>query len=968
MTGVVLTRFLGRFEVTVEGIPVDVGGAKQRAVLAMLLWCPGRRVSIESLVGEVWGGEPSPRRVRSLRTHVSNLRRRLPPGITITGSEGAYWAEGEHLRTDLADVELLVAASRAASEPAERYALMSQAWACWRGPVLEGLDGRWAADVRTTVEIRRRECLIALTEAALAAAQPLDLVRLLEEAQAESPFDERITGLLMACLYEAGRPADALAAYRSLERALGLELGVLPGSELRGLEQRILEHAALPSAPGPAASSSIPAPLGDLVGRDDQIGVVLEGWGRSRLLTITGPAGVGKTRFSVELARRLEDRYRANRWFVDLATVTDDAAVDEVIVHAMRIQPREGKEPLESVIDSLRTRSALLVVDNCEHLAWSVAHSVATILRACPDVVVVATSRTALHVDGELEWRLPPLVVPDSPEESDQHRRSALDLVLHRAPASFSVTEDNSADLVELCRSLDGLPLAIELAASRLGAMSPGDIVRELHHRLAALSPPGHPRTGRQATLSDAIAWSVELVSPEAGDMLGHLGVMAGWFDAGDAAAVFAAPADRVGSLLSELTAQSLIVADTAASVTRYRLLETIRQFAIERLGDGAPGVRRLHGARFATVAEREARRLRGSAEASAVEELTRAHDNLRAAIGWSIDGGELDTAARIIASLPDSAYFRTRYELAAWSSRAVASCGPEHPLWHPMCGTAARGAWVLGRFEEAERYASQAGEGRRSTPGRCGEPADVLADIALYRGDTEQARSHYLAQRQAALVSGDLIRRSWATYYLAVVAAVRRRWSEAAFWAREALEPARESGNPTALSCALYANGLAVKHADPGAAIAMFDEAIRIAESVTNEWFGGIARMERASTLTAHDDLAAGLDGFLDVIDRWNRAGDVTQLRLTWRYLIPVLARLDRCDDAAVLSGALLADRKSITTHPGPAVRARLEADLGAAAYNRLLVRGSVLQTWELVTLTTEAVSAEISATGRAS
>jgi len=400
-------------------------------------------------------------------------------------------------------------------------------------------------------------------------------------------------------------------------------------------------------------------------------------------------------------------------------------------------------------------------------------------------------------------------------------------------------------------------------------------------------------------------------------------------------------------------------VTDTSGSTTRYRLLETIRQFAMEGLGEEMATVQAAHVAHFAGVAEREGQRLRGSVEATAVDELARAHDNLRAAMDWSMDNGEVDTAARIVGSLADWGYFRARYELAEWSERSVALAGPAHPRWFALCGAAARGAWVLSRFDDALRFALQAGDGDGPTVARSGHPGDVAADVWLYRGDTDAARRHYIRHRQLAQDRDDPIRQSWTTYYLSVVAAVTRRWDEAAAWAREALDPARASGNPTALAYALYANGLASKHQDPDNAIALFDEAIRVADSVRNEWFGGIARMERASTRASHGDVAAALREFAEVIDRWSRAGDLTQLRLTWRYLVPALMAVERHEDAAVLAGALLAERGSAMSHPSPPTRDRLAEALGRPRYDRLLVRGSVLQVWELVRLSLAAIAA---------
>ena len=642
-------RFLGPFDVAVDGVVAELGGVKQRTVLAILLRFPGRRISVDVLVDQVLGSA-SPGAIRSLRTQISNLRRSLGGAVTITGSHGAYVAEVGTLWTDVAEVEALLGAAHTASSAAAGYESLRRAWSQWRGPVLDGLEGSWVDTERTALNSLRRDCLIGLAEAAVAVDRPPEVIAAVQDAVAADPFDERLAGVLMTLLYRCGRPADALAVYRSLERELGRELGVVPGPEVKALEEQILRHQLGDDRHGVPESPPFPAPLGGLVGREDEIIQVLERLAAARLLTVTGPAGVGKTRFAVELAQRLIARYGGRRWMIDLSTLSDERAVDAVIAGTIRVQPRAGMNPLESVTDHLRTGPALLVVDNCEHLAWAVAHSIASILRSCPDVTVIATSRSGLHVDGEVEWLLPPLVMPDTSGEADHRRRSALDLLLRRAPRSFQVTSDNAADLVALCRSLDGLPLAIELAASRLGTLTPADIVR-------VASPAGRAEsTGTDGSPEHPVRCHRMVGRPR------HPGGGGASFAAGSWLAGFgrrrrrraSEARGRVGTLLNELAAQSLVVTDTSGSTTRYRLLETIRQFASEGLGEEMATVRAAHVAHFAGVAEREGQRLRGSAEAAAVDELARAHDNLRAAMDWSVDNGEVDTAARIVGSLAD--------------------------------------------------------------------------------------------------------------------------------------------------------------------------------------------------------------------------------------------------------------------------------------------------------------------------
>jgi DNA-binding SARP family transcriptional activator len=281
-------RFLGPFTVAVDGVAVELGGVKQRSVLAILLRSPGRRVSVDVLVDQVWG-EGSPGATRSLRTQISNLRRSLGGAVTITGSDRGYVAEVATLWTDVAEVEALTGAARTASSVAEGYESFRRAWAQWRGPVLDGLEGSWADAERATLDSLRRDCLIGLAEAAVADDRAPEVIAAVQEAVAADPFDERLAGVLMTVLYRSGRPADALAVYRSLERELGRELGVVPSPEVRAVEEQILRHQLGGYRHDAPESPSFPAPLGGLVGREDEIIQVLERLAGTRLLSAAAP-------------------------------------------------------------------------------------------------------------------------------------------------------------------------------------------------------------------------------------------------------------------------------------------------------------------------------------------------------------------------------------------------------------------------------------------------------------------------------------------------------------------------------------------------------------------------------------------------------------------------------------------------------------------------------------------------------
>lgn len=957
-TPAVLLRFLGSLEVLVDGRVVHPGGPKQRALLCYLMLHAGEPIAIDSLVEAVWGEDAPDGAVRSLRTYVSNLRRLLGSSAELKAGQGTYRLDLRSVETDIDEFRAATNQAADLPDPEARALRYRAALDLWRGRFLADLDHPWLQAEATSLDWEHRSAVTAWAEATIAGGHPAEAVSVMERAVAEAPQDEHACGLLMRALYGSGRQADALAAYRRLRDGLARELGIEPGPEIRNIEEQILLHDVAMDGRG---TEWLPAPSSDLVGRSVEIEGLLALIGQVRLLTLTGPGGVGKTRLAMELGRRVIGHGDQSVFFADLSTVFDESAVDAVLAASAGVQPHPDSGLRASLIAYLRPRKALFIVDNCEHLATVVARLLASLVRSCPDITVVATSRAPLHVDGEHEWRTPALQLPDRPDMSvtELCRWPSVELLARRAPNSFRITDDNRVDVAELCRHLDGLPLALELAAARLGTMTPGEVIATLGSSLRkAYSHVSDD--ARHGTLNATVDWSYQLLDGEARQLLDRLGVMSGRFLLDDARAVCMTEplaSTTARERLSVLVDQSLVMAETSGTHTRYRLLETIRRFALDRLGDDGPGLRERHARHFARVSEAQGARLLGPEEQDAAAELSFAYDNLRSAVTWAIAIGDADTVTRIVASIPDWGYWRSRYELGRWAQWAWETLTPEDPRWRAVCGCAARGAWVGGRFDDAVRF----GEAGAGTSGkvvaRCGHPDDVLADIDLYQGNTEAALEHYSRVVTDAVERGDVAREVWATYYVAVISTVLRRPLEAQEAATKALAGARGLGNPTALAFSLYANGLADKHRLPMEAAGMFEEAARIAGSVGNDWFGGIARMELASTMATHGDKRSGLKEFIEVIDHWHRVGDETQLRLTWRYLVGALSDVGHPIDAAILAGALLTETQSVLTQPHPQQLDDLACVLGEAAYGRLTVRGSVMSVPELVGASLEAI-----------
>ena len=562
----------------------------------------------------------------------------------------------------------------------------------------------------------------------------------------------------------------------------------------------------------------------------------------------------------------------------------------------------------------------------------------------CHHVVVLATSREALGVAGEQVWPVAPLSVPDATTLFVQRARAA--------QPDFEPGPETEASVAEICRRLDGLPLAIELAAARMRVMNAAEAVHRLDDgRLLA----GGARTvpPRHQSLAAAIDWSYRLLSEDQQRLFARLSVFAGGADLTAVHAVCAEPGATEGDTLELLTAlvdRSMAFAVAGTGGTRYRVLETLRAYGRERLpADGS--LPRRHAEHFVALAEQAARGVQGPDERMWVERTLPDADNLRVAFQQVIADRDADLAMRLVTSLPEVWHLRIGYEAAGWAEQALDLAPADHPLFVAGIGAAARGAWNLGNFGRALRLAARAG-GR--VPGRgtarTGYPADVAADVAMYEGDVDAALRHYEAEVAIARRGEDPIRLVWTLYYVAICQAVRRTPGLGLPAAEESMRVAESTANPTAQSSARYALGLVLKKTDPPRALALLDQAADLAGSVHNFWWEGIALMEAAATRAVHGDPAVAATAFVGVLDHWDRVGDWTQQWLNLRYVVRLLVRLGADEDAVALHHCLLAAVKPSPLEADSA--ARLLDGPGGKRFTAAAVRGSGLSAAEAVAL----------------
>ncbi|MEV8548266.1 BTAD domain-containing putative transcriptional regulator [Streptomyces glaucescens] len=673
-----------------DGTAVPVGGARLRALLTVLALRAGRAVPVALLVEEVWDGDPPADAPGALQALVGRLRRAIGADAVESVDGGYRLGAGPddvdlHRFTRLADDG---ARALADGDPAKAAALLDDALALWRDPVLADLPDRTAEAARwETLRLDARRTRLAAALALGRAEQALPELTALCDAH---PLDESLQALRLRALREAGRTAEALAAYDEVRRLLADRLGSDPGPELRALHTELLHRSEAPAAAPGRPPGNLRARLTSFVGRDTDIGTIRGDLATARLVTLLGPGGAGKTRLSQEAAEGAGVTARDGAWLVELAPVDDPAAVPEAVLTAIgaretvlhgagaeefRAATERHDDPVERLVEHCARRRMLIVLDNCEHVVGAAARLVAELLERCPRLTVLATSREPLGVPGEVLRPVEPLPEP-----------YALRLLADRGAAArpgFDVADDPEA-CAEICRRLDGLPLAIELAAARLRMLTPRQIADRLDDRFRLLTSGSRTVLPRQQTLRAVVDWSWDLLDEDERDVLRRLSVFAGGCDLAAAEAVCGPAAlDALGSLVDK----SLVVAAPSGDgAMRYRLLETVAEYARERLD--ASGRRaeteRAHLTYYRELARTTDPLLRGSGQLAAVERLEREYENLRTALRTAVAARDEQEALCLVLSLAWYWQMRDlRIEGRTWC-RAVMDLGPD-PFAEPV-------------------------------------------------------------------------------------------------------------------------------------------------------------------------------------------------------------------------------------------------------------------------------------------
>jgi predicted ATPase/DNA-binding SARP family transcriptional activator len=674
-------RILGPLEVADDGGLVSLAGA-QRSLLALLLLSANEVVSADRLIEDLWGEEVPESGRSALQVRVSLLRKALggAGGRIATRAPGYLLRVGRD-ELDLYCFERLVGEADGA-EPAEAAAKLREAFGLWRGAPLVDLSyASFAQPAIRRLEELRLAALEKRIEADLELGRQADLVGELEMLVEEHPLREQLHAQLMLALYRCGRQADALAAYQNARRVLVEQLAIEPSAPLRRLEQAILRQelsldlaatvaararlvatVSESSRPGPReeriAPHNLPAQVSSFVGRERELSELRRLLSRARVITLTGVGGVCKTRLSLQLSASMLYELGDGVWFVDLAPLTNATLVAGKLAGVLGVPEQPGRSLLQSLIAACRDRQFLVILDNCEHVIGEAANVADQLVRGCPRMIILATSREPLAMEGEHLYRVPSLFVP--PASADPDGLLACDAVrlfadrARQQRSGFAVDLHNASAVGRLCRRLDGIPLAIELAAARLRALPLDEIDNRLDQRFRLLTG-GHRTTPpRQQTLQALIDWSYDLLNPEEQEMLERLSVFAGGFDLHSAEAVAGAGFDSPVGVLDRLAAlvdKSLLQTEDVGSV-RYRLLETVRDYAsaklLERSQPAASALRAAHRDHYLALAETAAPHLIGHGQIEWLDRLQLELDNLRAAISHSLQDPDPSAGLRL--------------------------------------------------------------------------------------------------------------------------------------------------------------------------------------------------------------------------------------------------------------------------------------------------------------------------------
>jgi predicted ATPase len=979
-------RVLGGLVLHAEGASLPFGGPKAQQLLSVLVAHRRHPVSSDRLVEALWGEQPPKSAAATVQSQVSRLRSALPVDFSIELDPGGYRLETPDDGIDALRFEASMARARTLAT-AESVPVLESALALWHGPAY----GRCAELAEVHGEaVRLDELRLVATdawaEARIDTGDPAPMVGELEALVDLHPLRECYWRLLMLALYRTGRQGEALRRADQFRKLLGQDLGLDVSPAVQELESMILtDDPSLRPGGGPSTERRARAPLAPqllgvttFIGRDPDVAALSDALRDQPLMTVTGPGGVGKTRLAMRVAGRASSTFDDGVIVVEFAPLRDAAGAAQVIAHALDIQQRHYRTIESTIEDHLASTNHLLVLDNCEHVTDTIAPLVDRLRSSCPRLRILATSRAPLGLAGEYVEVLAPLSLPapDATTAEEIRGSAAVELFVSRAGAAtreFTLTDDNASVVAEICRHLDGLPLAVELAAARLRSMGIDVLAERLSQRTELLGQTQRGADGRQRTLHHLVEWSHDLLDPLEQEVFEQLAVFAGGFDLSAAEAVCSvegAGTPTLGTLAGLVEKSMVVFVDPGPP--RYRMLEPLREFGLDRLRERGTleAVEDRHLGWFVQLAERGAVGLDSPDEPSWSIALDRDFENLRSAHLTALRRDDADSALRLVASLYEFAFRRVRYEVESWADASAALPGADdHPDRATALGVSAYGRFVRGDMEAAIGLAREAIGGDEMSDHGLAER--VLGNSYFYMEHTDEGVAWMDRMMESARRADSKARIAHGLYMRSVADTSVGDGIRGAVRAGEAKAAAEVIQSPTAHAQADYALGLALESTDPDEALSHLERASVLAAEAGNRWIEAFALTEVHWLRANHGERLAALRGYADVVDTWYRGGDWANQWLSLRRVLGIFIDLGALEAAAVLHGSLAAVGASdaLPFEPADAVRLsenvdQLRSSLGPAVFADAVRRGASMKDGEIVSYVKEQIAVLTSGT----
>lgn len=913
-------------------------------LLALLILRHGQEVSRDGLAQTLWPDNAEEQALFYLRKALSNVRKAL-------GEEGRRLLSpsARTLRFDIDEASIDVVAF----DEAVKGERLEEAAAIYRGGLLPDCPEEWAAYERD----RREAEYQAALEKLAAKGEAAEAVRWLRLLIASDPFRESAYRSLMQALADCGDGAAITAVYRELQDRLYRDLNTEPSAETDALYHRLIATprpvAPLPSIERPESGRHLPVPLSELVGREAVIEEIL-GWMRSRrLVSLVGAGGIGKTRLSIACAEAALPNYADGVWFVDLAALSDASLVPLAVARTLGVPEDAARPVMESLSETLKGRQMLIVLDNCEHLIAACAELAFRLLSACPDVSILATSRQALAVSGEQVYRVPSLQLPAS-GETNPSDSEAVRLFVDRAQRvspGFALNGRNAEDIAEICRELDGIALAIEMAAARMRSLSPKEVRTRLNDRFRLLKSGNRGALPRQHTLRAAIDWSYDQLPEAEQNLLRIVSVFSGGFTLASAAALAEEDVDEVEETLVHLVDKSLVIAEPREDGTRYRMLETVRQYGQFRLAEAEEeeSLRLRHRDYFIDLAFEVKPKLMAEDQAYWFSVLEAEHDNLRQALALCAqreDGGV--PGLRLSGSLSRfwmiRAYFtegRERFNIAL-SHPGAQIRTPDRAITLNGAGLL---AWRQSDYPKAEALYAESIDIAREVESLL-DVARGLNNLALItrdQGRYEEAREMHAESVEIFREKGERLIAAICLSNLAVVDHYQGDFASARAAYEENLATQRELGDRSSVTVTLSSLGaVAIDQGDLAFARTCHEEGLAIAEEIADEYWTAAHLYGLGRVADGEGDLDRGWSLITDSLKRVQALGEKTQITDHLAALASVARKSGQTELAVRLFAARTALRAG-TGSPLPLFAQRqmdeelaeLRSALGEEAFN---------------------------------